>query len=312
MGFNGVRKHQKIEDPRYLYWADRLGPAGLGGDAQRLPLHAATRSNALTREWMDAIARDYSHPCIVAWVPFNESWGVPNLPDNPARAALRPGAVSPDEDARPDAAGDRQRRLGERRDRHHRHPRLRRRPGAHRARYRADEVLPRLFKRERPGGRLLVLEGDQHAEQPIMLTEFGGIASRREHGRRGATRACDTPSDSPSAIARCCDVVRDALGLRRASATRSSPTPIRKPTDCSSPIARRSSAHCDRGRDTRHRAAAGGRARAARLLDRGRDTREVRILECTRTCPIHRRDSTPTSSASRTCDGRLYFNDHSI
>ena len=25
MGFNGVRKHQKIEDPRYLYWADRLG-----------------------------------------------------------------------------------------------------------------------------------------------------------------------------------------------------------------------------------------------------------------------------------------------
>ncbi len=25
MGFNGVRKHQKIEDPRYLYWADALG-----------------------------------------------------------------------------------------------------------------------------------------------------------------------------------------------------------------------------------------------------------------------------------------------
>jgi hypothetical protein len=36
-------------------------------------------------------------------------------------------------------------------------------------------VLPRLFKRERPGGRVLLLEG-QHAEQPIMLTEFGGIA----------------------------------------------------------------------------------------------------------------------------------------
>src|SRR5207248_11104787 len=25
MGFNGARKHQKLEDPRYLYWADRLG-----------------------------------------------------------------------------------------------------------------------------------------------------------------------------------------------------------------------------------------------------------------------------------------------
>src|SRR5947199_4741930 len=29
------------------------------------------------------MTRDYSHPCVVAWVPFNESWGVPNLPDSP-------------------------------------------------------------------------------------------------------------------------------------------------------------------------------------------------------------------------------------
>ena len=36
------------------------------------------------REWLDAVRRDHSHPCIVAWVPFNESWGVPNLPENPS------------------------------------------------------------------------------------------------------------------------------------------------------------------------------------------------------------------------------------
>lgn len=35
---------------------------------------------ALTHEWTDVIERDSSHPCIVAWVPFNESWGVPDLP----------------------------------------------------------------------------------------------------------------------------------------------------------------------------------------------------------------------------------------
>ena len=34
----------------------------------------------LTRQWMEAIDRDISHPCIIAWVPFNESWGVPDLP----------------------------------------------------------------------------------------------------------------------------------------------------------------------------------------------------------------------------------------
>ncbi len=33
----------------------------------------------MVREWTEAIERDYSHPCIIVWVPFNESWGVPNL-----------------------------------------------------------------------------------------------------------------------------------------------------------------------------------------------------------------------------------------
>ena len=40
MGFNGVRKHQKIEIPRYLYWADKLGFARLGGDAFGVPVHS--------------------------------------------------------------------------------------------------------------------------------------------------------------------------------------------------------------------------------------------------------------------------------
>ena len=84
MGFNGVRKHQKIEDPRYLYWADALGllvweemPS-----AYRFTQDSIER---LTREWLEAIERDISHPCIIAWVPFNESWGVPDLPDSPAQ-----------------------------------------------------------------------------------------------------------------------------------------------------------------------------------------------------------------------------------
>jgi hypothetical protein len=43
-----------------------------------------------TREWMDAISRDANHPCVVAWVPFNESWGVPNLPHSaPERHFVR-------------------------------------------------------------------------------------------------------------------------------------------------------------------------------------------------------------------------------
>ncbi|HEU4693240.1 MAG TPA: glycoside hydrolase family 2 TIM barrel-domain containing protein, partial [Vicinamibacterales bacterium] len=83
MGFNGVRKHQKIEDPRYLYWADRIGLAVW----EEMPsAYRFTRQSVerLIREWTAVLARDYSHPCVIAWVPINESWGVPNLPDSPS------------------------------------------------------------------------------------------------------------------------------------------------------------------------------------------------------------------------------------
>src|SRR5262249_13090012 len=78
MGFNGVRKHQKIEDPRFLYWADVLGL--LVWEEMPSPYAFAERAiHRLTSTWMEAIARDISHPCIIAWVPSNESWGVTDL-----------------------------------------------------------------------------------------------------------------------------------------------------------------------------------------------------------------------------------------
>ncbi len=84
MGFNGVRKHQKIEDPRYLYWADTIGllvweemPS-----AYRFTPQAVER---LTREWTAVDPARLQPSIIVTWVPINESWGVPNLPSN-ARA----------------------------------------------------------------------------------------------------------------------------------------------------------------------------------------------------------------------------------
>ena len=78
MGFNGCRKHQKVEDPRFLYWADKLGFLVWGecAAAQQFCGDAITR---LTKEWMEIIDRDYNHPCIVTWVPYNESWGVPRV-----------------------------------------------------------------------------------------------------------------------------------------------------------------------------------------------------------------------------------------
>jgi beta-galactosidase/beta-glucuronidase len=77
-GFNGVRKHQKIEDQRWIYWCDRLGLLVW----EEMPNARGWSSKAeelLSAEWQDAVRRDFNHPCIVAWVPVNESMGFPGL-----------------------------------------------------------------------------------------------------------------------------------------------------------------------------------------------------------------------------------------
>lgn len=77
-GFNGARKHQKIEDPRWLYWCDRLGLL-VWEEMPNAREWSPKAEEALSTEWQEAVRRDYNHPCIVAWVPVNESMGFPGL-----------------------------------------------------------------------------------------------------------------------------------------------------------------------------------------------------------------------------------------
>lgn len=78
LGFTTVRMHQKIEDPRFLYWADRLGVL-VWEEMPSVYEFSETAAGRLIREWSDVVHRDGSHPSIVAWVPFNESWGVQHV-----------------------------------------------------------------------------------------------------------------------------------------------------------------------------------------------------------------------------------------
>ncbi|MEO6192209.1 MAG: glycoside hydrolase family 2 TIM barrel-domain containing protein, partial [Thermoanaerobaculia bacterium] len=188
MGFNGVRKHQKIEDPRYLYWADRLGL--LVWEEMPSAYRFTKRSiQRLTREWMEAVRRDLSHPCIIAWVPFNESWGVPNLPDNQAERnwvrALYHLTKTLDP-TRPVIGNDGWESIATDIIGIHDYDA---KPEQIKKRYQAEDVLPRLLKQERPGGRLLVLEEHASGTLPVILTEFGGITESKEKGTWGYSRA---------------------------------------------------------------------------------------------------------------------------
>lgn len=75
MGFNGARLHQKIFEPLFLYWADKLGylvwtEYPNWGIRQRASHEA---SSILLNEWTDVINRDFNHPSIIGWCPLNET-----------------------------------------------------------------------------------------------------------------------------------------------------------------------------------------------------------------------------------------------
>ncbi|KAJ6152085.1 hypothetical protein N7497_006404 [Penicillium chrysogenum] len=81
LGFNGCRKHQKVEDPRFYYWADRMGFLVWGEMANAYEF-GTEYIDRFTSEWTEAVKRDINHPSIVTWTPLNESWGVSALKDN--------------------------------------------------------------------------------------------------------------------------------------------------------------------------------------------------------------------------------------
>ena len=175
-GFNGARKHQKIEDPRYYYWADKLGLL-VWGEMPSAYDYGIEEVENLTREWKEFINRDYNHPCIVAWVPLNESWGVRNIVVDKAQqnfAAALYHLTKAMDSTRLVSSNDGW-EMVEATDICAIHD------------YEAwgenftkkfsdkDEILGRDAV-----GRMIFAEGHSYNGRPIMLTEYGGIAFKSE------------------------------------------------------------------------------------------------------------------------------------
>lgn len=75
MGYNGVRKHQKTEDERFLYWCDVKGLL-VWCEAPSTYQFSDTAVSNFAKEWMEIVKQNYNHPSIITWTPFNESWGI--------------------------------------------------------------------------------------------------------------------------------------------------------------------------------------------------------------------------------------------
>ncbi|MES1046710.1 glycoside hydrolase family 2 [Bacillus obstructivus] len=84
MGYNGVRKHQKIEDNRFLYLCDKKGLLVWSEVGATYAFNDQAISN-FTNEWLEIVKQNYNHPSIITWVPFNESWGIQDVYVNDAQ-----------------------------------------------------------------------------------------------------------------------------------------------------------------------------------------------------------------------------------
>ncbi len=75
MGFNGARLHQKIFEPLFLYHADKMGYL-VWGEYQNWGLDITGQDGLMNMlpQWQESVLRDYNHPSIVGWCPFNETW----------------------------------------------------------------------------------------------------------------------------------------------------------------------------------------------------------------------------------------------
>lgn len=190
MGFNGVRLHQKIEDPRFFYHADRLGLLVWAecAAAYRFSPLAIQRS---TTQWMENIRQNRNHPCIIAWTPLNESWGVAQIRFDPEQQAFSQALCALtkaldstrlviDNDGWEHVGGD----LLTIHD------------------YRPQEEILREQYRSReaalsvhPGGRALFAQGFGYEGQPILVTEFGGIAYGPMSGRDWGYSVAESEED---------------------------------------------------------------------------------------------------------------------
>jgi beta-galactosidase/beta-glucuronidase len=175
LGFNGARIHQKVEDPRFLAWCDRLGLL-VWGEMPSAYQFGARTIGRLTGEWLEVLRRDAGHPCVVAWVPLNESWGVPHIAVREDQQHLASAlyhltrAVDP---TRPVVSNDGwEHTISDLWTVHDYAPEGR----SLRERFGAPEDLRQTLRGAGPGRRrVLLVEGDERG-QPVLLSEFGGLS----------------------------------------------------------------------------------------------------------------------------------------
>ena len=180
-GFNGARIHQKIEDPRFLYWADRKG-LFIWGEAANAFTYSERAIQRHAIEWREAVLRDRNHPSIIAWVPFNESWGVGEVGHSAAQQAAVKSAYYRThqlDGTRPVVGNDGwENPIGDIFTIHD----YNWNPDILQKRYGEPESIHQTVKSYFPGSRHLAVGDYDYRNKPVVLSEFGGVSYAPDAG----------------------------------------------------------------------------------------------------------------------------------
>ncbi|WP_164996668.1 glycoside hydrolase family 2 protein [Actinomyces minihominis] len=175
MGFNTVRIHERSADRAYLTWADRMGIMVWAESASAYGFSATAMERTLS-EWISLVERDSSHPSIVVWVPFNESWGISSIEDLPEQRHFLDSVVSMTralDSSRPVIANDGWEQGDTDIVTTHDYATT----GLElEVTYESAEAVAEAINRTGPQGRKTLLDGDWHGDRPVMVTEFGGVS----------------------------------------------------------------------------------------------------------------------------------------
>ena len=211
LGFNSARVHQKAEDPRFLFWADKLGLA-LWAETANAYAFSPRSVELLTKEWGELVRRDRSHPSIVTWVPLNESWGVQHGAHDVRQQHYGLGL------AHLTRALDRTRPVVSNDGWEHTDSDIwsvhdyAERGEELRARYGTPEAVQLLLDGMGPAGRQVRLTAAARPVdrgQPLMLTEFGGVSYAGGRADSWGYSTATDDADFEARVGDLLDAVRD-------------------------------------------------------------------------------------------------------
>lgn len=185
MGFNGARKHQKIEDPYYYYYAEELGFL-VWCEMPSAYTFCESEAQSVAREWQEIVQYAKNFTSVIVYVPLNESWGVQEIKTNKTQQdfarslyyltkCIDPsGLVSTNDGFETVEESDIL--------------------GIHDYDVQTAEEFPIKYNGQydgmHPQGYALFADGQRYRGQPVLLTEFGGIAFSRDQDDGGWGYGC--------------------------------------------------------------------------------------------------------------------------